>query len=66
MKKQTILIYDFNILYEILLEIKQNLNFDIIKVKNEKEFSNIDKNSLGNYLIITNNENNNLSFKKIE
>ena len=64
MKKQTILIYDFNILYEILLEIKQNLNFDIIKVKNEKEFSNIDKNSLGNYLIITNNENNNLSFKK--
>ena len=29
MKKQTILIYDFNILYEILLEIKQNLNFDI-------------------------------------
>ena len=61
MKKQTILIYDFNILYEILLEIKQNLNFDIIKVKNEKEFSNIDKNSLGNYLIITNNENNNLS-----
>ena len=64
MKKQTILIYDFNILYEILLEIKQNLNFEIIKVKNEKEFSNIDKNSLGNYLIITNNENNNLSFKK--
>ena len=64
MKKQTILIYDFNILYEILLEIKQNLNFDIIKVNNEKEFSNIDKNSLGNYLIITNNENNNLSFKK--
>ena len=64
MKKQTILIYDFIILYEILLEIKQNLNFDIIKVKNEKEFSNIDKNSLGNYLIITNNENNNLSFKK--
>ena len=64
MKKQTILIYDFIILYEILLEIKQNLNFEIIKVKNEKEFSNIDKNSLGNYLIITNNENNNLSFKK--
>ena len=63
MKKQTILIYDFIILYEILLEIKQNLNFDIIKVNNEKEFSNIDKNSLGNYLIITNNENNNLSLK---
>ena len=63
MKKQTILIYDFNILYEILLEIKQNLNFDIIKVNNEKEFSNIDQNSLGNYLIITNNENNNLSLK---
>ena len=36
MKKQTILIYDFIILYEILLEIKQNLNFEIIKVKNEK------------------------------
>ena len=64
MKKQTILIYDFIILYEILLEIKQNLNFEIIKVKNEKEFSNIDKNSLGNYLIITDKENNNLLLKK--
>ena len=64
MKKQTILIYDFNILYEILLEIKQNLNFDIVKINNEEEFSNIDKDSLGNYLIITNNENNNLLLKK--
>ena len=64
MKKQTILIYDFNILYEILLEIKQNLNFDIVKINNEEEFSNIDKDSLGNYLIITNKENNNLLLKK--
>ena len=61
--KQTIVIYDFDILFEILSEIKQNLNFDILQAKNDKEFSNIDKDSLGNYLIVTKKKNNHISSK---
>ena len=52
MNKQTILIYDFDTLFDILIEIKQNFKFDILKAKNKKELSDIDKNNLGNYLII--------------
>ena len=61
--KQTIVIHDFDILFEILSEIKQNLNFDVLQAKNGKEFSNIDKDSLGNYLIVTKNKNNHISSK---
>ena len=64
MKKQTIVIYDFNILFEILFEIKKNLNFDIIQAKNDKDYSNIDKDSLGNYLVITKNKQNNVFSKR--
>ena len=49
MNKQTILIYDFDTLFDILTEIKQNLKFDILKAKTEKELSDIDKNNLGAY-----------------
>ncbi len=60
MNKQTILIYDFSILFKILFEIKQNLNFEILEVKNDKDFSNLDKTKLGNYIIITKNRKVNL------
>ena len=63
MNKQTILIYDFDILFDILLEIKQNLSFDLVKVTNKKELSDINKNNLGNYLIIAKNHNSNLFSK---
>ena len=63
MNKQTILIYDFDILYDILIEIKQYLNFDLIKATTQKELSNIDKSNLGNYLILTNNHHSSLSSK---
>ena len=53
MNKQTILIYDFSILFEILIEIKENLNFDLIEAKNTKELSRIDRTKLGNHLILT-------------
>jgi len=50
MIKQNVLIINFNSLYEILDEIKENLSFKIIKYENEDEFnknSNFDlKNSL--------------------
>ena len=60
MNKQTILIYDFDTLFDILIEIKQNFKFDILKAKNKKELSDIDKNNLGNYLILTTSQNSNL------
>ena len=60
MNKQTILIYDFDALFDILIEIKQNFKFDILKVKTKKDLSDIDKNNLGNYLILTTSQNNSL------
>ena len=60
MNKQTILIYDFDTLFDILIEIKQNFKFDILKVKTKKELSDIDKNNLGNYLILTTSQNSSL------
>ena len=41
MIKQNIFIINFNLLYEILDEIKENLSFNIIKFENEDSFVNI-------------------------
>ena len=38
MSKQNIIIINFNLLYEILNEIKENLPFKIIKFENEEDF----------------------------
>ena len=38
MIKQNVFIINFNLLYEILDEIKENLSFKIIKVENEEDF----------------------------
>ena len=50
MNKQNIFIINYNSLYEILDEIKENLSFKIVKYENEDDFiktSNLDiKNSL--------------------
>tara|TARA_B100001027_G_scaffold184902_1_gene137061 strand:- start:165 stop:719 length:555 start_codon:yes stop_codon:yes gene_type:complete len=50
MNNQTLVIYDFNVLYEILYEIENDLNFSLIKINKLKE---INFNSLENYLIIS-------------
>ncbi len=53
MIKQKVFIIKYDLLYEILNEIKENLSFDIIKYKNEENFikdNNFDKQ---NSLIIT-------------
>ena len=50
MNNQTLVIYDFKVLYEILSEIENHLNFNLIKINKFKE---LNFNSLGNYLIIT-------------
>jgi hypothetical protein len=50
---QNVFIINFNSLYEILDEIKENLSFKIINFKNEEEFkNNLDLNII-NYLVIS-------------
>ena len=50
---QSVFIINFNSLYEILDEIKDNLSFKIIKFKNEEDFQkNLDLDRL-NYLVIS-------------
>ena len=50
MNNQTLVIYDFKVLYEILTEIENYLNFNLIKINKLKE---LNSNSLENYLIIS-------------
>jgi hypothetical protein len=65
---QNVFIINFNSLYEILDEIKENLSFKIIKFKNEEDFKkNLDLNII-DYLIISKTEhklllNNNITDK---
>ena len=50
---QNVFIINFNLLYEILDEIKENLSFKIIKVENEEDFkNNLDLDRL-DYLVIS-------------
>ena len=50
---QNVFIINFNSLYEILDEIKENLSFNIIKFENEEDFKkNLDTDRL-NYLVIS-------------
>ena len=53
MTKQNIFIINFNSLYEILEEIKENLSFNIIKHDNEDDFIKYNYANLNNFLIIT-------------
>ena len=65
MIKQNIIIVNFNSLYEILAEIKDNLSFNIINYENEKDFIEEKKNNLLNYLVIVNKKNQNLVEKNL-
>ena len=64
MNKQSIIFYNFDILFNILNEVKQNLKFNLIKFNNEKEILDIDASKYGNYLILT-DKNHNFSNKNI-
>ena len=66
MNKQSIIIYDFEILFNILNEFKENLKFKLFKFDNEKELSNINDGYYGNYLILVNSKIDNEVKKKIE
>tara|TARA_B100001250_G_scaffold186902_1_gene160673 strand:+ start:1752 stop:2315 length:564 start_codon:yes stop_codon:yes gene_type:complete len=52
MNKQNLIIYDFNELFSILNEIKNNLNFDLLNVS-KKEFSDLKLDEINSFLIIT-------------
>ena len=59
MNNQTLVIYDFDILFQILKEIENNLNFSLIKIeKNKLEMENFQ--NLDNFLIISSKKINNL------
>ena len=53
MIKQNVFIINFNSLYEILDEIKENLSFKIIKLENEEVFKKTDNLYITNCLIIS-------------
>ena len=52
MNKQSIIIYNFDILFNILDEVKENLKFNLINLDKEKEILEIDVNKYGNYLVL--------------
>ena len=67
---QNVFIINFNSLYEILEEIKENLSFKIIKIENEEDFKKkLDLDRL-DYLVISKNDhklllNNNITDKNV-
>ena len=65
MYKQSIIIFNFNILFNILNEVKENFKFNLLKIDKEEEILKIDKNKFGNYLILMNSEHD-FSNKKID
>ena len=52
MNNQNIIVYRFNLLYQILKELEDNIHFKIIEISDEKTLTSEIKN-LTNYLIIT-------------
>ena len=64
MLKQTIFIINFNSLYEILDEIKEDLSFKIINYENENVFINDNFSNLKNSLIVL-NPNQKIEFNEI-
>ena len=52
MNNKNIIVYRFNLLYQILKELEEDIHFKIIEISDEKALTNEIKN-LNNYLIIT-------------
>ena len=59
MNSKILIVYDYQILFEILNEIKENLNFEIIKL-NKNELNNTKLDQKSNILIISSKKYNNL------
>ena len=52
MHNQNLIIYDFLIIYKILTEIENNLNFNITYLKKE-ELQNLEEKNDENYILLT-------------
>ena len=65
MIKENVHIVNFNILYEILEEIKENLSFNIKKYENEDNFINSEKSESKNCLVISSSSNKKLDEKSL-
>ena len=52
MNSKILIVYEYQILFEILNEIKENLNFEVIK-SNKNDFNNIKIDKKSNFLIIS-------------
>ena len=59
MNSKILIVYEYQILFEILNEIKENLNFEIIK-SNKNELNNKKFDQKSNFLIISSKKHNNL------
>ena len=59
MNSKILIIYEYQILYEILNEIEEYLNFKILEA-NQKSFKDLELNKIKDYLILTSQNNNNL------
>ena len=57
MSNKKLIIYDYDILFNILYEIKEYLNFEIIRA-NHTNISEVKKKIISDYLIISNKDNN--------
>ena len=66
MSKQIVFIINFNSLYEILDEIKENLPFKIIKYENDSDFIKVFDLDRANSLIITRSNQKTLSNKEVK
>ena len=53
MNKQSIILYNLNDLFEVLLEVKEILNSNICKIDSKNELLQVDNDKYGNYIIIT-------------
>ena len=58
MISKKIIIYEHDVLFQILLEIKEKLNFELIKA-NKNDFDDIKKNLKSNFLVISSEQKNN-------
>ena len=56
MNKQSLIIFNIPVLFNILKKIKNTFNFDLFEFRNLKELDKIDEVKYGNYLILTNSK----------
>ena len=57
MIRQNVNIVNYNLLYKVLDEIKENLSFNILKYESDEDFIKEEKNNPTDCLIITNSNN---------